>query len=287
MSKKIEFTKQELKNPDAVLANLKQGFEWTASHSKAVLTFLAVFIFVGGAWAIYSMVRQQTEEKLQESFYLAEKKYLDLRKKLEDAQTPKIDEKAKAAQAKNKKAKEPEVVIKPSANPDADYADPIKEFRQLTEASPSSKAGVLAALYLSDIYRNSQKMEQAIAALEPVTRGNKVNGLLAALAVKTQGNLQADMNKCTEAVQTWQKLNQSSDSLSFLTADTKLKMALCYEKMDQAQQAELLYNELIDRVKNPSQQIKQTPISNMDQVASREAEKYLRLLKIKKDQRGS
>lgn len=285
MSKKIEFSKSELKNPDAVLANLKQGFEWSASHSKAVLTFLALFVFVGGGWAIYSLVRQQTEEKLQESFYFAEKDYLDLRKKLEDAQTPKGDEKDKA---KDKKAKTtPPVVIKPSANPDVDYAGPIKKFRDLTEASPSSKAGLLSALYLSDIYRQSNKLEQALQALEKVTQGGKVNGLLGALALKTKGNLQADLNQCPQAIETWQKLNHAPDSLSFLSSDVKLKIAFCYEKMNQDAQAESLYKEIIDSVKNPAQQVNKKTATSNDHILGREAEKYLRLLKIKKDQRGS
>ncbi len=285
MSKKIEFSKKDLKNPDAVLANLKQGFEWSAAHSKAVLTFLVLFIFLGGAWGIYSMVRQQTDEKLQEKFYLAEKSYLELRKKLEDAQKPKVDETKKA---KDKApAKVPDVAVKPSANPDADYADPIKQFRDLTEASPSSKAGLLAALYLSDIYRQSNKLEQAAQALEPVTKDSKPSGLLGALVFKTKGNLQADLNKCPEAIETWQKLNQTSESLAFLTSDVKLKMALCHEKMNQPDQAEAIYKEIIDRVKNPSQQVNKTQTTANDQTVSREAEKFLRLLKIKKEQRGS
>lgn len=286
LSKKIEFSKKDLKNPDAVLANLKQGFEWSAAHSKAVLTFLALFIFIGGAWGIYSMVRQQTDEKLQENFYFAEKNYLELRKKFEDAQNPKVDE-TKKTKAKDKNAKVPPVVIKPSANPDVDYAEPIKKFRELAEASPSSKAGLLAALYLSDIYRQSDKLEQAVQALDPVTKNGKPAGLLGALAIKTKGNLQADLNKCPEAIETWQKLNQTSESLAFLTADVKLKMALCHEKMNQPDQAEAIYREIIDRVKNPSQQVNKTQTTANDQLISREAEKFLRLLKIKKDQRGS
>ncbi len=287
MDKKIEFTKAELKNPDKVLANLKTGFEWSAAHSKAVLTFLAIFIFIGGGWAVYSIVQQQTEDKLQESFYLAEKKYIDLRKKLEEAQAPKVNEKDKAAANATKKNKPPEAVIKPSANPDVDYAGPIKELKELTAASPSSKAALMSALFLSEIYSNSSKLEEALQSLDPVTKGTKVNGLLSALAIKTKGNFQADLNQCAEAVQTWQRLNQNSDGLSFLTADVKLKMALCYEKMDQIPQAEIIYKELIDRVKNPGQQVGNSPNSSTDQIASREAEKFLRLLKLKKDQRGS
>lgn len=288
MSKKIEFTKSELKNPDVVLANLKQGFEWSASHSKAVITFLVIFAILGGGWSLYSVVRQQTEDKLQEKFYLADKKYNELRTKFEEAQKPKVDDKAKAdPKDKNPKKKTPEVAVKPSQNPDADFAEPIKEMRVLIEASPASKAALMAALSLSEIYTTANKPEEALKVLDLVIQGKKVNGLLGAFATKAKGNIQADLGRCPEAIQTWQKLNSSDESLSFLNAEIKLKMGLCYEKSNQEAQAEMIYKELIDKVKNPGQQPGAKAISTADQMASKEAEKYLRLMKIKKENRGS
>ncbi len=283
MSKKIEFTKAELKNPDALLSNLKQGFEWSASHSKAVVTFLFLFVFLGGGWAAYSVVQQQTEEKLQESFYLAEKQLTELQKKFAEAQTPKDTAKDKSGKAK----KAPEVVVKPSQNPDVDYAEPISQMKKLIDANPGSKAANIAALTLSEIYVSANKPEEALKTLDLVTKGKKVNGLLGAFAIKTKGNLQADMNQCAEAIQTWQKLNTNDEALSFVSTEVKIKTALCHEKLDQNQQAEMIYNELIDKVKNPAQQPGQKAVSTADQMASKEAEKYLRLMKIKKDQRGS
>lgn len=283
MSKKIEFTKAELKSPDALLANLKQGFEWSASHSKTVVTFLFLFVFLGGGWAAYSVVQQQTEDKLQESFYLAEKQLTELQKKFAEAQTPKDAAKDKSGKAK----KTPDVVVKPSQNPDVDYAEPIAQMKKLIDANPGSKAANIAALTLSELYVTANKPEEALKTLDLVTKGKKVNGLLGAFALKTKGNLQADMNQCAEAIQTWQRLNTSDESLSFVSSEVKIKTALCHEKLDQHQQAEMIYNELIDKVKNPAQQPGQKPVSSADQLASKEAEKYLRLMKVKKDQRGS
>jgi len=279
LSKKIEFTKEELKNPDQVLANLKQGFEWSAAHSKMVLTVLFGFIIIGGGWTAYSIVQDKKDGQRQEAFYLAEKKYLDARKKLEDAQKPKVDEK--------KNAKTPPTPIEPKAstNPEVDYAEAIQDLRKVTEANPTSKAGIMAALTLSEIYRHSEKLPEALKALELSTQG-KATDLLSALAFKTKGNLQADLDQCANAVQTWQQLSHVG-SFAFLTSDVKLKMALCYEKMDQAPQAEVIYKELIDRMKNPGQQADKSDDSAADKLVGREAEKFLRLMKLKKDQRGS
>ncbi len=266
MSEKIHFTKTELKTPDHFLQILNKISEWFLAHTKGVVGVVGFALLVGGAIAVYGSVKSQTEEKLQAKYYLAEKKYLDAKKKFDDS----------AAKANEKAKKSDAATLVPSGDPEKDYTESVIEFKGLVDASPSSKAGIMSAMILADIYRQAQKTDQALSFVEKVTGGNKPSDLLSALAFKLKGNLQADLGKCEEAIGSWKKIVDSK-SFDFMSQDLKIKMGLCYEKTNDLASAEKMYQEASPSAAGAS--------SNPS--VSKEAEKYLRLLKSKKDSSGT
>jgi len=81
------------------------------------------------------------------------------------------------------------------------------------------------------------------------------------------GTLQADDNKCKEAVATWEKIINNS-SVKFLHGEIRLKQALCYENLNETTKAEQLYSQV-------KEEEKESPVGQS-------ANKYLKLLQAKK-----
>lgn len=272
MSKKIEFTKEELKQKDALSQSLTKGFEWSAQHSRLALTLIALFLLVGGGYTVYEKVKEQTENKLKESYFSAEKKLNEIKKKQDEAQKKKDEESKKAADKKTDKSKNLAVAEKIPVDVEKDYAEPMAEFKKIIHANPSSIAASMAGLKVVEMYRQNNKLNEALDVLKPLTDKGHVNHLVSALVYKTKGSLLADLNQCPEALKTWEVIEKSKQA-SFLVSEVKLHKALCFEQMGQAEQAESLYKELSS-----------STAADVEDSVRREAERSLRLMKLKKAQ---
>jgi predicted negative regulator of RcsB-dependent stress response len=272
VSQKIHISKVELKTPDRFLLLLNKVSNWFLDHIKAVVALVLVALFLGAAVAVYGTVKSQTEEKLQVKYYAAEKKYLDLKKKFDEGAV----QAEAASKNKDKKSATPALpAVIASGDAEKDYSESIAEFKALVEASPSSKAGIMSAMVVADIYRQANKPEQALAVVDKIT-GNKPKDLLLALAYKLKGNLQADLGQCEQAIGTW-KTVVDTKSFGFLSQDLKIKMGLCYEEQKDLANAEKMFKEASTS----------TAEGASNSSFTKEAEKYLRLLKLKKAASGT
>lgn len=249
----------DAKRPDQVLKSLTQGFQWSRQHSYVVIGAIVLFFAVGGGVAIYDYVSKQKESSLQEKYYALERIILEKKKVV--AESAKSNPKSKD--------KEPIKSVPVKEDFDKDYASTVADLETLAGQHPESRAGQMAALEGAELLNEFGKKQQALDLLNKLG-SVKTSALLTGLVIKQKGNLQADLGQCKEAISTWEQIVKS-DSFEFLRADVKLRQALCYENIKDLVQAEKIYLEL-----------SQKSNEDQDQTISKEAEKYLRLLNMKK-----
>lgn len=267
MSTKI--SKDDLKSPDQVTQTLRQGFVWTTAHSKIVITAIAAFIVIGVGFSIFSYMSEKKEVAQQEKYFLLEKAYTDKKRGFEEVARAEMIQ----AQTKDKKAAPAfDASKKATGDLDKDYGAIVKDFEAFITEAPKTKAAQMAALNLADLYMSYKKHDEAIATLAKVEAGLSKGDVLTALVLMQSGNAHANKGDCQGAVAKWQTLT-GNKSLAFSHDEAKLRMGLCYETMNDLAKAEELYTEIS----------KKEDLNSTDFAASKEAEKYLRLLRAKKN----
>lgn len=267
MSTKI--SKEDVKSPDQVTQTLRQGFVWTTAHSKMVISAFAAFVVVGVGISLASYFSEKKEVAQQEKYFSLEKAYTDKKRGFEEAARAEM----MAAQAKDKKTT-PEVDASKKATGDVnkDYGTVISGFESFINEAGSTKAAQMAALNLSDIYLNYKMNDEALATLQKVEKNLDQSDVLTALVWMQLGNVFANKNDCKSALEKWGKL-ANTKALAFAHDEAKLRMGMCYESMNDLAKAEAVYTEIG----------KKEDQSSTDFAASREAQKYLRILKAKQN----
>lgn len=262
-----KFTKEELKSPDQVQKTLRQGFVWTTGHSKIIIAAIAVFIVVGLAVGIGGHISESKEQAQQEKYFGVEKQYAKIKAGFEEVARAE----AAAAQAKDKKAAPPvDLSKKASGDITKDYGTVLQGFEALIAEAPKSKAAQMAALHVSEIYVNYKQDDKALETLNKIEAGVNKKDVLASLVWMQMGNILANKGDCKTAVTKYQSIADTK-TLAFARDEAKLRMGLCYESMNDTAKAEQLYTE-VSKNEDPA---------TTDFAASREAQKYLRLLKAK------
>jgi tetratricopeptide (TPR) repeat protein len=259
LSKKI--SKKDLKAPDQFHAELIKGFQWTTSHSQAVLGLVAVFVIAGAVYSGVTYFKSEKENTVQQKYYTFERQYTEKKAGFDQAlmQKDKKDPKAPPVEAA-------------SGDLQKDYGTVVEGFESVLKEYPKTRGGQMAALNLSEIYANYKKNDDALRVLKAVEPGLGASEMLTALVYSQMGNIYADQNDCKQAIEQWQKIVDSK-KLAFAQNEAKLRMGVCYESLNDLSKAEQMYTEA-------SKKDEATPGDDMS--ASRDAEKYLKLLKMKK-----
>lgn len=264
-----KFSKEELKSPDQVTKTLRQGFVWTTAHSKMVIAAVAVFVVIGAGISLAGYFSEKKEVSQQEKYFLIEKAYSEKKRGFEEA----VRAEMMAAQAKDKKNVPPvDASKKASGDIQKDYGPEIQGFTAFINDAPTTKAAQMAALNLSEIYMNYKQNDEALSTLQKVEKGLDKSDVLTGLVLMQMGNALANKADCKAAVEKWEAIT-GNKSLAFAHDEAKLRMGLCFESMNDLAKAEQLYTEIA----------KKEDQNTTDFAASREAQKYLRLLKAKKN----
>lgn len=265
MSTKI--SKDDLKI-DQVTQTMRKSFVWTTDHSKMVLGAIIAFVVLGAGFSLWNVWAEKKEVSQQEKYFILEKAYNEKKRGFDEAARAEM----MAATAKDKtKAPPVDATKKATGDLDKDYGTIAADFQAMIDSAPTTKAAQMAALNLSDIYSNYGKNEEALAALDKVTKGLGSAEAISALVWMQSGNLLANKGDCKAAVEKWQHIADSK-KLSFAQDEAKLRMGLCFESMNDLAKAEEFYT-----------QVTKKEDGTADFAASREAQKYLRLLKAKKN----
>ncbi|UXR63515.1 tetratricopeptide repeat protein [Bdellovibrio bacteriovorus] len=267
MSTKI--SKDDLKSPDQVTQTLRKGFVWTTGHSKLVITAVAVFVVLGAGLSLMSFLSNKKETEQQEKYFALEKSYTEKKRGFEEAARAETIN-AQSKDKKNVPAFDP--AKKASGDLQKDYGTVVAGFESFINEAPKTKAAQMAALNLSEIYINYKKSDEASAILAKVESGLSKGDMLTGLVLMQIGNVLADKGDCKAAVEKWQTLVDAK-GLAFAHDEAKLRMGLCFESMNDLAKAEALYTEIAQK----------EDLNTTDFAASKEAQKYLRLLKAKKN----
>lgn len=251
-----KFTKEELNNPDQIQSELRKGFVWTTHHSKTVIAAVGIFAVIGGGVSISSYFKNKKEVEVQEAYYSIEKSYLEKKRAFDEAASKK--DAAKSA----------------SGDISKDYSEIPEKFEAFVKQSPMSHGAQMAALNVSDIYMNYGKLSEALAVLSSVEPGLSGSDSISALVYLKLGGIFADKNDCPKAITYWEKVSQAK-TFSFAHGEAKLRMGLCYENMGQPEKAEQLFIEVSAKDNAGS-----------DFGSAHDAEKYLKLIKAKKNLLG-
>ena len=221
---------------------------------KLIAGVFVLFVVVGLSIAGVSYQQTKKEQQAQESYFLAEKKFLELKNKKENPE-----------QTTTKEVKK---VDKKDSS--ADYTAVKKDFEKVIADYSGSKAAQMSAVYLSDILVSENNKALALTTLQKVE--NNDTGLINTLVQQQIGLLLADQDKCSEALQIWQKIIDRKQA-SFIHNETRIQQALCYKKMNDLKKAEEILTNLANQKPEPGFE---------NSAASKEAEKYLRLIQFKK-----
>jgi predicted negative regulator of RcsB-dependent stress response len=262
-----KISKDDLKI-DQVTKTMRQSFVWTTDHSKMVLGAIIGFVVLGGAFSLWSVWSEKKEISQQEKYFILEKAYNEKKRGFDEVARAEM----MAASAKDKTKTPPvDVTKKASGDLAKDYGSIPADLQAMIDSAPGTKAAQMAALNLSDLYSTYGKNDEALAALDKVTKGLGSAEAISALVWMQSGNLLANKGDCKAAVEKWQHIADSK-SLAFAQDEAKLRMGLCFESMNDLAKAEELYTQVTKKEE-----------ASADFAASREAQKYLRLLKAKKN----
>ncbi len=207
--------------------------------------FIAVVIFGGVTALVYNRSKAK-EEKVQESYYVIEKKLLELKQR---------------ASAPADAAKKVEPV---------DYSEVKKDLEAFANENVGTIAAQMAALHLAELQVTDKNSAAALTLLQKVETKDK--GLVNTLVEQQIAQLLAGQDKCQEAIAVLQKIIDRKEA-AFVHNDAKLQQALCHVKLGNTKQAEEILTNL-------SSQSSQAEYGNSP--ATKEAEKFLRLLQFKK-----
>jgi len=220
-----KLTKQDIRGPDVFISNMQKFSEWAYNHRKTILGTLVLIAAVALTWAGIGTYSAKQEDAAAETLFAAEK---TLNKVDQSFEVPKAD-------AQGKPIKDAKPLAVPTGKIEVDYKDSIDQLKDVITRFPKTQSSVIAALDLARVYHDYNKYDDSISVLNaaskvanhPATRGLVFQGL--GLAYESKGD-------CAQAVTQWQKIVDDKTMGPF-QANSLIKQALCYEKLNQKDKA--------------------------------------------------
>lgn len=267
---------KEAKRPDQFRLWLSTIFDKAVDHAKLILGIFVAFLIGGAAISGYQFMQHSKETSLQERYSAIEKELLEKRQAFDEA-----EQQVRLAATAKPGEKNPAPKATPaSGDLSKDYGDIPARLESLVAEAPKSSAAEMAALSLAELRSRYKSSEQALEILNKVNTSGRTSDLTGALVVNMRAALMADQGQCSAALPLWEKLSADARA-GFLHGEARLRMGLCYESLNDLPKAEAAYQGLATR--EDSSKDASTVVNESVQ---REAERYLRLLRMKKA-RGS
>lgn len=293
---------RELAKQDGFQQKLTLAFDWIVANKVIVLLLVGVIAFSSLGYVIYGQVKRGAQMKIQDQYYLIEKDYVKIKTDFDDAERQTKQDADKAADKNKKKAKKdqpPEIAPQPAApkkqatgDLDNDFGTVVSRFVELHTANPKLVPGKVTALVLADIYWEYKKLDQAALVLEKSLEASPKT-LVDYMILKKWSATQLSLGQFDQVI----KKNQSvigSSKYPFMNSYFKLQTGLAYEGLKQWDQAEAQYKDVM--AKGDAPEMNRAPDEEKmknhfgaDQSAAEQAQKYLLLLRLKKnaDQAGT
>lgn len=263
MEKNDQNTPQKSNQP----ANPRANMTPVEKYWKVSALFVVFLIIAGLGLTLVLSQKGQKEKKAQDQLYALEALYF----KHVEAPTPTQMEAPEKAAVK------------------VDVEKLKSDLQTFVSAHKGSVAAQMASMYLSDLLIKESKSSEALAVL----KANKSTDahLTSLLLIKKIGQIQAQMNQCSEAVTTWDDLLKIK-SAKFLKDEIKINQSLCFiEQKDWTKAQKILMeikneNMKFETLSKDNKKLAeaspetQTAARNAAQT-NREVEKILRLIQFR------
>lgn len=256
------------RTPDQFQTSMGTFLDWLNKRIGALVAVAAALVVLTAAYGVYAYVRDSRESEWQDKYFPLEKRLTEKKRSYDEAGAQ-----AKVAAANPKGPAATGTVA--SGDLSKDYGSLPQELKDFVAAAPNTHAGEMAALNAADLFLDYKNVDEADKVIAQVNKGNRVGDLLGSLVVNMKAGIAADKGDCKSAVGLWEKIAQNKNAV-FLRDESKLRMGLCYETLNDAAKAESLYAEVAKK-----------DAKDADSIAARDAERYLRLLRMKKGSGGA
>jgi predicted negative regulator of RcsB-dependent stress response len=234
--------------------------DFFSRHGKWILGLVALGVVIAGVYGLTAGYKSSKEYKAQEVFGPLERKYNEKRQEFLRAESQKNskDEKSNPEEAKK-------LAVPASGDLEKDYGSLVSDFEKILQEHKGTQAARMSALYLSEVYLDYKKIEEALKALDSQIQISK-NGedLLALLLQHRKAALIAEKGQCPEARGVWESMVENAPD--YLQNEMRLKIGQCFEQEGQVEKAKQVYKELSQMARDSQSSV------------SRDAEKYLRYL---------
>ncbi len=194
-----------------------------------------VALVVSYGWSYKKSLAMDKLEKTQDELFVIRQEV----NKATEAITPKDDPKKDPKSAPMEKPK-----IAADVQEKA-YAEVVKKLQAFIQANQGTQPAIEAGLLVSELTQDYNR-EVAITSLTQALQNFPKEQFLFGVGNAELGNLYAKEQKCEEAAQTWEKVFIVKEH-SYLDGNLRLKAAVCYEKKNQLDKAEKLYQEVVDK----------------------------------------
>lgn len=284
---------RELAKQDGLQRKLTLAFDWIVANKVIIILLVGVVALSGLGYAVYSQVKRGAQMKIQDQYYVIEKDYLKIKNDFDEADRQAQQEAANKVKKDAKKEDvKPESKKQASGDLEKDYGSVLPRFVDLHTASPKLVPGKVTALVLADLYWEYKKFELAAQVLEKSLESSPKT-LVDYMILKKWSSTQLSLGQFDQVIKKNQSVMNSSQ-YPFMNSYFKLQIGLAYEGLKQWDMAENQYKDVIAKGDVPetagapdSEKMKNH--FGADQSAAEQAQKYLLLLRLKKnaDQAGT
>jgi tetratricopeptide (TPR) repeat protein len=261
---------EEAERPDAFISVSDKIISWVEKHYKSVVFVFAVIFFAGVLVVVVRHYNESREQAALGKLYKAEKSFKD--KVVEEEKGSAAEDSKSTDDKRAEEVKKPSNIEKTVEFLQSHYAEQMAAIEKVVEESRGLQASSIGALALSEIYTEYGDPEKAKAILQSTAEGLSKNDFFFGLIHTRLGAILSDLGDCESANKHFSQVVDVA-AQNYLHAEALLNTALCYEALDQLDQAESSYNRVIQEFNESD--------------AGQAAKNYLRLLKLKNIKAGA
>lgn len=225
----------DARTPDAFLTGSEKFLKWVEDKSVILAVVAAVALVAGLSLIGYQQWDARQERLATTRIYEAQAALLKKQEDQQKIESDRLQKMAEEASAKKSKM--------PSYQPlkvdfDSTFGALAQAVEQAIIKEKSSKAALVAAIHLAGLYMNHDKVDQAFHLLSQLK--GQGEGAVGALLTAQRATVAMDKGEFETAIKDFEKIVSNKD-VDFLHSSALLKIGLCYEKLNQLDQARQTY----------------------------------------------
>ena len=257
---------QNHQNNEIQAKNTKSFAQILQENIGTILIISAVIIGVGVIWGGVQNYKASNESQAMSDFFPISQKLKEKKDAFNQAKMEIENKKAdKSKDKKNNTEEAASTATLATGDLDKDYGSEVQAYQNFITQKASSRAGVMAALELAELFVEYNKFTEAEAQLESIASQFNKDAFVGSLLQMRLAQIYTHNKKCDKAIGLYENILKLAES-KHLHAEALLKMALCQDDLGKKQEA----------------------ISNLERIekefsgtsSAENAAKYLRFIKV-------